>query len=39
MTNTYTYKGYQAKFEVESEDEALSVSVEPIWDLWINSIN
>lgn len=27
MINTYTYKGYQAKFEVEPDDEAIFVSV------------
>jgi predicted HicB family RNase H-like nuclease len=27
MTNIYTYKGYQAKFEVEPEDAAIFVSV------------
>lgn len=27
MINTYTYKGYQAKFEVDPEDETIFVSV------------
>ena len=27
MINAYTYKGYQAKFEVEPEEEAIFVSV------------
>jgi len=27
MISTYTYKGYQAKFEVEPEDETIFVSV------------
>ena len=27
MINTYTYKGYQAKFEVEPDEEAIFVSV------------
>lgn len=27
MTNIYTYKGYQAKFEVKPEAEAIFVSV------------
>ena len=27
MISTYTYKGYQAKFEVEPDDESIYVSV------------
>ena len=27
MINTYTYKGYQARFEVEPDDETIFVSV------------
>lgn len=27
MISTYTYKGYQARFEVEPEDETIFVSV------------